>query len=268
MRLAAFHLLFYLLTVSCASGQIVESRNFSRDFQQTAINAVVRIRNITQGGAGTGYIIGRNDSVYDIVTAWHVVDGANKGAAFEVNFSPFTSGNASRKVTVKACEVANDCALLRVEHHGQHPVLKVCDPDTTPRGRFPVMAVGFPGGELTCHESKVLGTTDCKWSNYEIDGVFWRVQDRSRGGISGSPLLINQHEQPVVIGTWWGSSGYEGRCSHTSELRSFLHKSWRRRSPLPTPPQSKSTSPFHLALNSLRDLTAELDRLSLTSVNH
>ena len=136
MHTSVIALILFLVHSTCVSGQTVESPHFPPDFQQAVINSVVRIRDVTQGTSATGYIIGRAEYVYDIVTGWHVVDGVDNGSKFEVTFSPFTAADSSREVTVVAHRVSSDCALLRVEHQAQYPVLSVCELNELPDERL------------------------------------------------------------------------------------------------------------------------------------
>lgn len=254
---------FTAITADCRA-QVNQSQHFPKDFQTTAIASVVRITDLSQDTSGTGYIVGRRRSNYYILTGWHVVDGVTSGSNFRVTFSPFTTADRTDAVEILAYSKGNDCALLTVRHAASYPSLKICTPKDLPESRFPVMAVGFPDGQLTCHESLALKSERFTSDQHDVDGQFWCIRDRSAGGISGAPLLISCNGEPAVIGSWWGSSGDEGRCSHLDEIHRFVKgtdHAWLLNRPLVT---IRVRQPFAEVNRSLSSLLLELDQLPHT----
>ena len=134
---------------------------------------------------GSGFLI---DAAGDILTNYHVVQGANRGSGVTVLFED----NISRRAAVIGVDPNNDLALLRVDMNGVPPVepLELGDSESVQVGD-PTLAIGNPFGldrTLTSGIVSALQRQIQAPNGFAIDNVI-QTDAPINPGNSGGPLL-------------------------------------------------------------------------------
>ena len=134
---------------------------------------------------GSGFLI---DAAGDILTNYHVVQGANRGSGVTVQFED----NISRRAAVIGVDPHNDLALLRVDMNGVPPVepLELGDSESVQVGD-PTLAIGNPFGldrTLTSGIVSALQRQIQAPNGFAIDNVI-QTDAPIDPGNSGGPLL-------------------------------------------------------------------------------
>jgi S1-C subfamily serine protease len=134
---------------------------------------------------GSGFLI---DAAGDILTNYHVVQGANRGSGVTVQFED----NISRRAAVVGVDPNNDLALLRVDMNGVPPVepLELGDSESVQVGD-PTLAIGNPFGldrTLTSGIVSALQRQIQAPNGFAIDNVI-QTDAPINPGNSGGPLL-------------------------------------------------------------------------------
>jgi len=134
---------------------------------------------------GSGFLI---DAAGDILTNYHVVQGANRGSGVTVQFED----NISRRAAVIGVDPNNDLALLRVDMNGVPPVepLELGDSESVQVGD-PTLAIGNPFGldrTLTSGIVSALQRQIQAPNGFAIDNVI-QTDAPINPGNSGGPLL-------------------------------------------------------------------------------
>jgi hypothetical protein len=210
-------------------GQIetVDSTVFSKEVQKAAISATVRIVNVSQQSQGSGVIIGRKGPAVYILTAYHVVDGADR---FEVAmFSEKTYPRPCRvyrsaRLVAKAGDM-RDLALLRLITDDPVPeALSLCPARRMPeRVGFKALGVGCADGAApTCLVEEVTGKKQGRRKSESKAAEFWEVDRKSPEGRSGGPLV---DERGCLLGVCSGTNKEKSYFCHLDEVRGFLQKS-------------------------------------------
>lgn len=202
-------------------GQTVDTGAFPRGYQQSAMRSVVKIHDLSDRFAGSGFVIGRDaDGDLLIFTDRHVV--ADREHRYAIDFFPHGSIDQRINVWIMAQDAERDLAILAVRSDRDVPSLLLARESELPTTDCPILAVGFPNGRLTCHVSVTPGRRRFSSWRHGVDGSFWRIQHRSAGGISGAPVIVRTDVGFRVAGLWWGHSGEEGRAS--AEIQPFLRE--------------------------------------------
>jgi S1-C subfamily serine protease len=134
---------------------------------------------------GSGFLI---DTAGDILTNYHLVQGANRGNGVMVEFED----NISRRAAVIGVDPHNDLALLRVDMSGVPPVapLELGDSENVQVGD-PTLAIGNPFGldrTLTSGIVSALQRQIQAPNGFAIDNVI-QTDAPIDPGNSGGPLL-------------------------------------------------------------------------------
>jgi len=206
----------------------VASDAFSKEQQEAALMATVRIVNVSRGFDGSGAVIGRNGPLVYILTAAHVVEA---GARLEVQtFSRDTYPKPaavykSGEVIARSKSSAADLALIRLATGDMLPgSLSVCPPRLAPRGgSFPVLSSGCGGSNPpTCEADKVEHAFQVEKTGEAGKALFWRTGKRPVKGRSGGPLVDRQGK---LLGICSVASDNAGYYSHLDEINQFLRES-------------------------------------------
>jgi S1-C subfamily serine protease len=90
--------------------------------------------------AGSGFLADRRG---DVMTAYHLIDGASRFTGITVGFE----GGVQRQASVVSADPARDVAVLRVDLHGvSHPTPLPLGRSTSVRTGDPTLAIGNPYG--------------------------------------------------------------------------------------------------------------------------
>jgi S1-C subfamily serine protease len=139
----------------------------------------------SSSSTGSGFLI---DSSGDILTNYHVIEGANRQNGVSVQFED----NVSRRAAVVGVDPNNDLALLRVDMHGVPPVepLQLGDSENVQVGDT-TLAIGNPFGldrTLTSGIVSALQRQITAPNGFAIDNVI-QTDAPINPGNSGGPLL-------------------------------------------------------------------------------
>jgi S1-C subfamily serine protease len=212
--------LFALAAVG-QNGQ-VESADFPKQVQASALRATVRIVNGTTGASGSGVIVKQDTNSIYVLTAWHVVEKAEK---VEVHtFSAESYPKAAKvygSVPVVAQAKEQDLAVVRIATRDQAPgVLPLGPAAKAPVDKdFPGLSVGCNDGKApTCRLETVKGRKAVKRPG-DDPLVSWEVGAAPAAGRSGGPLVDKRGK---VIGIASGGNDGLGYFVHVEEIERFL----------------------------------------------
>lgn len=152
---------------------------------------------------GTGFLV---DRLGDILTNYHVIDGANRSKGITVEFENATVRNAS----VLAIDQRDDLAVLRSDMHGVNPIIPLTRGDSTSvRVGDPTLTIGNPFGvdrTLTSGIVSALQHTIEAADGSSVNNVI-QIDQAPDPGNSGAPLIdaygqvIGINSQMVTGGT-------------------------------------------------------------------
>src|SRR3954453_6203271 len=138
--------LFAVLTIACDPAD----EKFPQAARETAVAATVRVGNRTKGTAGSGVYLGRKGTSVYVLTAYHVVAGAEdlEVTTFSGEKDPKPDRKYRKVEVVAVAGGVRDLALLRLvteDRLGKPPLL--CPTKAVPTGTgFRALAVGCPQG--------------------------------------------------------------------------------------------------------------------------
>jgi S1-C subfamily serine protease len=216
-------MLTVLLCLLPAQVPAVESKDFSKEVQQTAVTATVRIANVTEGADGSGVLLRHEGPHAYVLTANHVV-----GKAKQLRVHVFTAGSYPREaktyqeVKVLARDARTDLAVLQVTTRDKLPApLAVCPLKQAPAVKgFAVLALGCrPGEEPRAVADTVQDIPLIRKPGEPAAVKCWETAKAQGKGRSGGPLLDRQGR---VLGVASGTSGGRGYYTHLRELHEFL----------------------------------------------
>jgi S1-C subfamily serine protease len=209
-------------------GQIatITSADFSKAAQRAAVTATVRVVNVTQKVEGSGAVIGRQGKTVYILTARHLVAGAD-----QLEVTTFSAGSYPKPTKIyRNAKVAatsdrlRDLALVELTTDDRLPArLQVCPPLVIPKKRgFPALAVGCTKGAApTCLVDKVLGKKRVRRKGAPATALMWELKKKQAAGRSGGPLV---DKRGYLIGVCSGTNKDKGFYCHTAEIHAFLKK--------------------------------------------
>jgi S1-C subfamily serine protease len=139
----------------------------------------------SQTSTGTGFLV---DRLGDILTNYHIIDGADRSTGITVEFENATVRNAR----VVAVDQSNDLAVLRSDMHGVLPIVPLARGDSTSvRVGDPTLTIGNPFGvdrTLTSGSVSALQHTIVAADGSRINNVI-QVDQNPDAGNSGAPLI-------------------------------------------------------------------------------
>jgi S1-C subfamily serine protease len=134
---------------------------------------------------GSGFLV---DRLGDILTNYHVIDGADRSGGITVEFENAVMRNAS----VVAVDPHNDLAVLRTDMHGLQQIAPLLRGDSTSvRVGDPTLTIGNPFGvdrTLTSGSVSALQHTIRAADGSSINNVI-QVDQAPDAGNSGAPLI-------------------------------------------------------------------------------
>jgi len=157
----------------------------------------------SQISTGTGFVV---DKLGDVLTNYHVIDGADRSQGITVEFE----NSLIRNARVVAVDEGNDLAVLRSDMHGVPAIQPLARGDSTSvRVGDPTLTIGNPFGvdrTLTSGIVSALQHTIEAADGSSIDNVI-QVDQAPDAGNSGAPLIdasgqvIGINSQMVTGGT-------------------------------------------------------------------
>jgi S1-C subfamily serine protease len=201
----------------------MDARDFPKEVQTTAVGATVRIRNLTQDGQGSGTIVGRKGAFVYVLTADHVVEGADRLelAVFTAARSP-EPDTVVKEVEIVARSKETDLAVLRFACRKPLTSLPIVPLNALPEEKsFPALTVGFDAGRPP--HARAERVVDRKRIRKKDDAatLAWELEQEPEPGRSGGPLVDPRGR---LIGVVSGRSHGKGYCTHVSEVHALLKK--------------------------------------------
>jgi serine protease Do len=209
-----------LVLLAGAQNGPVESPDFPKELQASALRATVRVINAVKGVEGSGVIVKQDDRYVYILTAQHLVDKADKVEVHTFAVDPKTAKvYAAAKVLEQSKE--QDLAMLRIATEDKMPgVLPLCTEKKAPTEKdFPGLSVGYNVGKpSTCRVETVKGSKKVRRPGADAV-VSWEIGAAPAAGRSGGPLL---DKRGYVLGVASGANDGLGYYVHTTEIARFL----------------------------------------------
>jgi S1-C subfamily serine protease len=213
---------YSLLLLAALPGQFTDHPTFTKEQQQAALEATVRIYYPANRVEGSAVIVGRRGSLVYLLTACHNVTG--KAENDDVEFNLYTAKDypklkAEVHGRVHARMPNEDLAVL--EGAFDPPgLLPLCPKDMTRiRKPFPVLTVGcVADGPPTIEFDRVVEVDFLK----KPDGSranFWRAERPQVVGRSGGPLV---DARGYVLGICSGTLGKKGYYTEIAEIHAAL----------------------------------------------
>jgi S1-C subfamily serine protease len=204
--------------------ETVDSPDFPKSSQEAAVTATVRVANVTKGTEGSGAVVGRGGPFVYVLTANHVVEGAER-----LEVSTFSARSYPRPETVSSAadvlarSAEADLAVLRLAAPDPPPgCLRVCPPALVPgAGNVPALGVGCPEGAPTCVADVVRAKRRVRRPGAEGAASYWETERPVVKGRSGGPLL---DRRGYLIGVAGGTNADRGYYSHPEEIHAFLRR--------------------------------------------
>ncbi len=139
----------------------------------------------SQTSTGSGFLVDRRG---DILTNYHIIDGADRSKGISVEFENAIVRNAR----VVAVDEGNDLAVLRSDMHGVLPIVPLARGDSTSvRVGDPTLTIGNPFGldrTLTSGSVSALQHTIVAADGSRVNNVI-QVDQAPDAGNSGAPLI-------------------------------------------------------------------------------
>lgn len=204
--------------------QTLESKVFSRQLQDRAVAATVRIVNRGEKTEGSGVLLGAADKGFYILTAAHLV---HRPAGLEISTFTIDSYPRPAKVYLKAEVVARtpdmrDLALIRVSTEDRLPGrLPLCPSRLVPKEeKFDALSVGCGAARAPlCLVEHVRGSRLIRRQKGMKPALFWEVQRAQMPGRSGGPLLDRDGN---LLGIANGVNDGKGYYCHVVEIYRWL----------------------------------------------
>lgn len=204
--------------------QTVESKDFSRQLQQRAVAATVRIVNRGEKVEGSGVVVGRAGKGFYILTAAHLVSRTDG-----LEISTFTSDSYPRpakvyqkaEIAARTCDM-RDLALVRIATEDPLPgQLRLCPSRLLPRNeQFDALSAGCgAAGAPLCLVEHVQRSRLIRRKETMKPARFWEVKRGQMPGRSGGPLLDRDGN---LLGIASGVNGGKGYYCHATEIYRWL----------------------------------------------
>ena len=206
--------------------EVSDAAEFPKKLQVRAITATVRIFNTAKKSEGSGVVVGKNGPFVYILTAYHLVQGADQleiATFSEQSYPKRDKIYRSAKVVAKT-EGIRDLALIRMASDDKNlGVLPLCPVADIPKGEgFGTLAVGCTEGQApTCLFSEIRGKKKIRHKAGGEFGYFWELSDAVRKGRSGGPLI---EKRGYVVGIFSGTNDGKSYFTHPEEIHRFLRQ--------------------------------------------
>jgi S1-C subfamily serine protease len=201
---------------------VQEPADFPAKLQSRARMATVRVLCPAKKSEGSGVIVGRTGGFVYVLTANHIVEGADM-----VEIAAFSQKNEQSlhrncRIVAKGAGL-RDLALIRMEADEKETfsILPVCPVESVPKtDGFPALALGCSEGrEPTAIVCGALRKKNVR-RNGEAGAVYlWEAPDAVAKGRSGGPIIDGRG---LVLGICSGTNDGKGYYTHIHDLHRFL----------------------------------------------
>lgn len=199
------------------------AKEFPEELQAQTRYATVRVINHTGRSEGSGAVVGQSGPFVYVLTAAHVVAGADKleVQTFSKDSFPKPAKVYEAPEVVARSRDAADLALIRIATSDRPPaLLKICPPGAIPTGSFAALSGGCNDGKApTTQTEETKGKKQVRRSEDMQDALCWEIARKPVPGRSGGPL-VDAHGR--LIGVCSGAADSGGYYSHTEAIHAFL----------------------------------------------
>jgi len=207
---------------------LVESADFSKDLQATALTATVRVTHPTTKFTGSGVIVRQDGAFVHLLTAGHIVGDAEHVTVDVFSAKSFPKpARTYQRVEVLARAKNPDLALLRLVTRDPMPgVLPICPADKLPPAReMRVLTCGLGEQALELWTDTAAGPKLVRKPTGET-ATLWELRRAATPGRSGGPLL---DQRGYLLGIGSGRADGKGYAVAIEEIHRFLkqHKAQR-----------------------------------------
>jgi hypothetical protein len=214
------------LAVLCLlQGQVpaLDSKDFSKEIQEKAVTATVRMTHRTEDIDASGILIRQDETFVYILTANHVV-----GKIKQLDFGVFTAASYPKfekiymGAEVLARDARADLAVLRLDTKDKLPApLPLCPVNKAPDGKGTiVLTVGCQSNGVPLQILDVVkAVRTVSKPGQEGKTKCWEAAKPQARGRSGGPMVDTQGR---LLGVSSGISGGKGYYIHIEEIRAFL----------------------------------------------
>jgi S1-C subfamily serine protease len=217
------------LVVALVAGQAPAARpaDFPATVKLSSMKATVLVSNLSRTTEGSGVIIGRKGPAVYILTAHHVIDGAEglQIRTFPAGTLPDGAKDYRSAEVVAVEKGIRDLALLRLTTTDRMPgSLPLCPPAVVPAdGGFQALAVGCGDGKPpTASVDRVIGKKLVRRGAKAEAAYCWEVERKHGSGRSGGPLVS---ARGYLLGVLSGTNRGKSYFCHTGEIHAFLKRS-------------------------------------------
>jgi S1-C subfamily serine protease len=221
---SAMSVLGLSLLLNAAQIPAVESVEFSKVRQIQLVQATVRIRNVALNREGSGVLIGKGGPFVYVLTAQHVVQGADRLeiAVFSNESYPVPKKTYRSGEIVAELRGPEDLALVRIRTADNVPgFLRICPESKIPNPLvLPLLTIGCESrnSPTPLLEKRVEKKMAQKPGTKE-PASFWMIDSKYSAGRSGGPLI---DKRGYVLGICSGTNRDKSYFTHIDEIHRFL----------------------------------------------
>jgi S1-C subfamily serine protease len=215
-----------LLAAAIWQPQAGDRDGLDKSVQAELLRATVRIANAQKKTVGSGVLLGKSGPAAYVLTAAHVVDGAD---SVEVHiFAEDTSSKPrvypQAKVVARRREGNQDLALLRIaDYGGEVKALSICAITDLPKDKsLSAFAIGCPDFKPPRLRGETVQAVQAAKRAGSGTVKLWQGKQKPTAGESGGPL-VNARGQ--LLGICSGGQGEHGYFCHLEDIHSFLRSS-------------------------------------------
>jgi S1-C subfamily serine protease len=214
-----------LLATGFGQPATIDADGFSKAVQTEALCATVRISNAKQKKVGTGVLLGKSGTTAYVLTAAHVVAGAEEVEVHAYTKDDFPKPRAYKSAMVIGRRPENrDLALVRIPNFTADvktlPIATNADGGT--EKKISAISVGCPDFKRPALCSETIQVVRTVKLGQTATVKYWQSDRRPELGESGGPL-VNAKGQ--LLGICSGCQGDHGYYCHIEDLREFLRSS-------------------------------------------
>jgi S1-C subfamily serine protease len=217
--------IFVLLLLAVGQSGHVESKDFSKDAQNAALRATVKVVNLTKNRDASAVIVKQEPKFVYFLTAAHAARAGDKLEIHTFTAESYPdSAEKYKSAEVIASDTERDIAVIRLATTDTMPgVLPLCPVKKVPDDKdFAALSTGCGGGKApVCQVETVRRKVKVQRPGDKDSTLVWEIATAPANGRSGGPLV---DQRGLVIGVASGANDGQGYYVHIDEIHRFLKK--------------------------------------------